>query len=346
MSMTSDETLAVTEASQVGQARRAAIRLAIASKLSHRSPGRGGRDRDGARQQPGPLRPGRPPVHSVDATAAKNRSSRCSPSIQDRVWRICSAACRMACRPEARRAPASERSGACPTTSTSIPLVGQGTLVLSRVSSRGPKQPQRALQLGGDLHAGAARDRVRRRLAHRRAERRPGRHGRRRARARSARGRGCQSGRGALRRRSGPSEPARFCESRAPGARRAAAERRWQSPASRRQDASGMPASATSPAPSSAAIAAAVCRARTARSASRCPAGAGIRLRVPERGVLVMHSDGLTSRWSLDAYQGLLSRHPALIAGVLYRDFSGDETMPRSSSSSESRSRQGHDERT
>jgi anti-sigma regulatory factor (Ser/Thr protein kinase) len=40
----------------------------------------------------------------------------------------------------------------------------------------------------------------------------------------------------------------------------------------------------------------------------------------PQRGILIMHSDGLTSRWSLDEYQGLVSRHPALIAGVLHRD--------------------------
>lgn len=37
--------------------------------------------------------------------------------------------------------------------------------------------------------------------------------------------------------------------------------------------------------------------------------------------VLVLHSDGLNTRWSLDAYPGLTHRHPALIAGVLYRDF-------------------------
>jgi anti-sigma regulatory factor (Ser/Thr protein kinase) len=36
---------------------------------------------------------------------------------------------------------------------------------------------------------------------------------------------------------------------------------------------------------------------------------------------LVMHSDGLGSRWRLDAYPGLVHRSPALIAGVLYRDF-------------------------
>jgi hypothetical protein len=38
--------------------------------------------------------------------------------------------------------------------------------------------------------------------------------------------------------------------------------------------------------------------------------------------MLVMHSDGLGSRWDLDQYPGLVSRHPALIAAVLYRDFS------------------------
>jgi anti-sigma regulatory factor (Ser/Thr protein kinase) len=37
--------------------------------------------------------------------------------------------------------------------------------------------------------------------------------------------------------------------------------------------------------------------------------------------VLVMHSDGLATHWNLDHYPGLTSRHPSLIAGVLYRDF-------------------------
>jgi hypothetical protein len=37
--------------------------------------------------------------------------------------------------------------------------------------------------------------------------------------------------------------------------------------------------------------------------------------------LLVMHSDGLASRWSVDRYPGLLVRHPLVIAGVLYRDF-------------------------
>jgi anti-sigma regulatory factor (Ser/Thr protein kinase) len=41
----------------------------------------------------------------------------------------------------------------------------------------------------------------------------------------------------------------------------------------------------------------------------------------PEGATLIMHSDGLLSRWKLDAYPGLLGRHPAVIAGVLFRDF-------------------------
>lgn len=38
--------------------------------------------------------------------------------------------------------------------------------------------------------------------------------------------------------------------------------------------------------------------------------------------IFVMHSDGLSSHWSLDAYPGLRTRHPSVIAAVLYRDFS------------------------
>jgi len=41
----------------------------------------------------------------------------------------------------------------------------------------------------------------------------------------------------------------------------------------------------------------------------------------PAEGLLVMHSDGLQTRWSLEAYPGLALRHPAAIAAVLYRDF-------------------------
>ncbi len=41
----------------------------------------------------------------------------------------------------------------------------------------------------------------------------------------------------------------------------------------------------------------------------------------PPGALLVMHSDGLISHWSLDGYPGLRQRHPALVAAVLYRDF-------------------------
>jgi anti-sigma regulatory factor (Ser/Thr protein kinase) len=37
---------------------------------------------------------------------------------------------------------------------------------------------------------------------------------------------------------------------------------------------------------------------------------------------LIMHSDGLATRWNIEQYPGLASRHPALLAGVLFRDFS------------------------
>jgi anti-sigma regulatory factor (Ser/Thr protein kinase) len=37
--------------------------------------------------------------------------------------------------------------------------------------------------------------------------------------------------------------------------------------------------------------------------------------------ILLMHSDGLATHWRLEEYPGLLLRSPALIAGVLYRDF-------------------------
>lgn len=36
--------------------------------------------------------------------------------------------------------------------------------------------------------------------------------------------------------------------------------------------------------------------------------------------LLIVHTDGLTQKWSLDAYPELLAHHPALVAGVLYRD--------------------------
>jgi anti-sigma regulatory factor (Ser/Thr protein kinase) len=42
---------------------------------------------------------------------------------------------------------------------------------------------------------------------------------------------------------------------------------------------------------------------------------------VEEPSLLIMASDGLGTSWRLDSYPGLASRHPALIAAVLFRDF-------------------------
>jgi anti-sigma regulatory factor (Ser/Thr protein kinase) len=39
---------------------------------------------------------------------------------------------------------------------------------------------------------------------------------------------------------------------------------------------------------------------------------------------VILHSDGLRSRWDLSEYPGLTGAHPSLIAGVLYRDFRRD----------------------
>lgn len=44
----------------------------------------------------------------------------------------------------------------------------------------------------------------------------------------------------------------------------------------------------------------------------------------PHGAMCIMHSDGLSTQWDLRTYPGLLAHHPALIAGVLYRDFGRD----------------------
>lgn len=41
----------------------------------------------------------------------------------------------------------------------------------------------------------------------------------------------------------------------------------------------------------------------------------------PPDGVLILHSDGIAIHWNLDEYPGLPGKHPALLAGVLYRDY-------------------------
>lgn len=41
----------------------------------------------------------------------------------------------------------------------------------------------------------------------------------------------------------------------------------------------------------------------------------------PDNGIMIICSDGLGTKWSLDPASTLASHHPTLIAGVLYRDF-------------------------
>jgi len=40
----------------------------------------------------------------------------------------------------------------------------------------------------------------------------------------------------------------------------------------------------------------------------------------PKGSLLIVHSDGIGSRWDLAAYPGIETRHPALVAAALYRD--------------------------
>ena len=42
----------------------------------------------------------------------------------------------------------------------------------------------------------------------------------------------------------------------------------------------------------------------------------------PDDALLVMHSDGVSARWDLSKYPGLMRRSPSVVAGVIYRDFS------------------------
>jgi anti-sigma regulatory factor (Ser/Thr protein kinase) len=41
----------------------------------------------------------------------------------------------------------------------------------------------------------------------------------------------------------------------------------------------------------------------------------------PSGAPVVLHSDGIGTRWSYDAYPGLVAHHPMVAAGVFYRDF-------------------------
>jgi len=40
----------------------------------------------------------------------------------------------------------------------------------------------------------------------------------------------------------------------------------------------------------------------------------------PDGALLIMHSDGISHRWTVNGHDGLQSRHPAVIAAVLHRD--------------------------
>lgn len=51
-----------------------------------------------------------------------------------------------------------------------------------------------------------------------------------------------------------------------------------------------------------------------------CPRVQQQALPIEPGSLLVMHTDGLTTRWALDSYPGLRVRHPQVIAGVLFRD--------------------------
>jgi anti-sigma regulatory factor (Ser/Thr protein kinase) len=42
---------------------------------------------------------------------------------------------------------------------------------------------------------------------------------------------------------------------------------------------------------------------------------------LPPNALLVIHSDGLKSRWTLDGYPGLTQRDPSVVAAVLFRDY-------------------------
>lgn len=42
----------------------------------------------------------------------------------------------------------------------------------------------------------------------------------------------------------------------------------------------------------------------------------------PAGNVMLLYSDGLLSRWDLERYPGLRNRHPSIIAGVLYQNYS------------------------
>jgi anti-sigma regulatory factor (Ser/Thr protein kinase) len=51
------------------------------------------------------------------------------------------------------------------------------------------------------------------------------------------------------------------------------------------------------------------------------PTVRGVTVQWPAGGRLVLHSDGISARWRMETYPGLMATHPALMAGVIFRDF-------------------------
>lgn len=75
-------------------------------------------------------------------------------------------------------------------------------------------------------------------------------------------------------------------------------------------------------------ISASLISAERSRGIASHPGIVGLQFRKPQvqdypdaAHLLVMHSDGLQSRWNLQDYPGLVNRHPALVAAVLHRDY-------------------------
>ena len=318
MSITSDETLVVSEVSQVGQARRAAIRLAIASKLSTEAQGEvaviatelatnlARYGRDGRLFIQSMRRPEESFVQMLAVDSGPGIAD-LQRSMQDGV---------------STGGTPGTGLGAVRRMSDDFDIyssVGQGTLVLSRVSVSRSKQPQRSYRWAAIStpapHETVCGD----------AWRIVEKNGELGVMVVDGLGHGLLAAEAANRAaalfdaEAGPSEPAGFCgraHQALAGSRGAALAVAHVSMAGRvRYAGVGN-------------IAGAIVGSAGGRGLPSQNGTVGLQVRrvqefdyeLPERGVLVMHSDGLTSRWSLDAYQGLASRHPALIAGVLYRD--------------------------
>jgi anti-sigma regulatory factor (Ser/Thr protein kinase) len=63
------------------------------------------------------------------------------------------------------------------------------------------------------------------------------------------------------------------------------------------------------------------CATLNGTAGARLPTLAQFEYQVPLGSAIIMHTDGLSSRWNLQAYPGLSSQSPGVIGGLLYRDF-------------------------